>query len=160
MAIVADDAGDDFAGLYAKEYGRLVRALELAGAGRVAAEDVAQEAFARTLARWRRVRAGTNPAGYVYRVAFRTLSRDRRALRRFAPAVDGEVAGAADLAVARTGVTRALAAMPPRRRSCAVLCLVFGYDTAEVGEVLGIKPSTVRKHLAQAREDLSLELAG
>jgi RNA polymerase sigma factor (sigma-70 family) len=56
----------------------LVRALELAGAPRPAAEDVAQEAFARMLTHWRRVRTGSNPAGYAYRTAFRLLSRSRR----------------------------------------------------------------------------------
>ncbi|MCA1692656.1 MAG: hypothetical protein LC733_10840 [Actinobacteria bacterium] len=47
----------------------------LTGARRDDAEDVAQEAFARTLSRWRRVRTGSNPPGYVYRVAFRLLRR-------------------------------------------------------------------------------------
>src|SRR5205823_3740447 len=51
-------------------------ALRVAGTiDRAAAEDIAQEAFARTLGHWRRVRQGTNPAGYVYRVAFRLLRR-------------------------------------------------------------------------------------
>src|SRR5438105_3769771 len=76
---VADDGGD-FVEVYRAHYGRLVRALELAGAGRATAEDLAQEAFARTYRHWRRVREGLNPSGYPYRVAFRLAARDRRGL--------------------------------------------------------------------------------
>ena len=65
---------EDFVTVYEAHYPRLVRALEIGGLDRPSAEDVAQEAFARTLGHWRRVRLGTNPPGYVYRTAFR-LSR-------------------------------------------------------------------------------------
>ena len=68
------DVARDFVTVYEAHYPRLVRALEIGGLDRPAAEDVAQEAFARTLGHWRRVRLGTNPPGYVYRTAFR-LSR-------------------------------------------------------------------------------------
>ena len=70
------EIADDFVTVYEAHYPRLVRALEIGGLDRPAAEDVAQEAFARTLGHWRRVRLGTNPPGYVYRTAFR-LSRSR-----------------------------------------------------------------------------------
>jgi len=147
---------DDFVQLYRAEYRRVVRALELAGAGRPTAEDLAQEAFARTLARWRRVRGGTNPAGYVYRVAFRLWSRHCRDGDR--PGAPGAVHAAdttAENAATHADVEHALAAMPLRRRTCAVLCLVVGYTPTEAGEVLHIKASTVRKHLDQARAELT-----
>ena len=68
------EVAGDFVTVYEAHYPRLVRALEIGGLDRPTAEDVAQEAFARTLGHWRRVRLGTNPPGYVYRTAFR-LSR-------------------------------------------------------------------------------------
>jgi hypothetical protein len=46
-----------------------------ASPGRRHGRGLAQEALARTLVRWRRVRRGTNPAGYVYCVSFRLLAR-------------------------------------------------------------------------------------
>ena len=64
---------EDFAELFHTQYPRVVRALVLAGAAD--AEDIAQEAFARTLRHWRRVRTGANPAGYVFRVAFRLVGK-------------------------------------------------------------------------------------
>ena len=88
------DLADDFVTVYQEHYPRLVRALEIGGLDRAAAEDVAQEAFARTLGHWRRVRLGTNPPGYVYRTAFR-LSRSR--WKREDP-LDFERAGSGDTA--------------------------------------------------------------
>src|SRR5581483_3411550 len=61
----------DFVEMYEVHYPRLVRALEIGGLDRATAEDTAQEAFARTLGHVRRVRLGSNPPGYVYRVGFR-----------------------------------------------------------------------------------------
>ncbi len=162
------EAADDFVALYEQHYGRVVRAVELAGASTHEAEDVAQEAFARTLARWRRVRKGSSPAGYVYRVAFR-LSRSSR--RRDVPFSEDHAAvarvagaeGAGDLAegvATRLDVIAALEAMPPGRRSCAVACLVVGMAPKEAGRALGIAASTVRKQLERARADLRGSLAG
>src|ERR1700722_16110940 len=65
----------DFVDCYQTHYRRLVRALRLSGADPSTAEDVAQEAFARAFVRWRWVRRGANPPGYVYTAGFRLLQR-------------------------------------------------------------------------------------
>jgi RNA polymerase sigma factor (sigma-70 family) len=143
---------------YQLHYPRLVRALCLAGAPYPVAEDVAQEVFARMFAHWHRVRRGTSPAGYAYRSAFRLLHRSRRAPDA-AAAVAGpqpETAGPEDLVTTRLMVAAALAAMPPRRRQCAVMCLVVGLSTQEAASALGIAEGTVRKHVGEARDDLRL----
>ena len=144
---------DDFVDVYELHYPRLVRALELGGLGRPAAEDAAQEAFARTLGHWRRVRLGDNPPGYVYRVAFRLV---RRSFRRDEPltherAARDDVSGQV---TARHVVEEALEGMPARRRSCAVLCLLAGLTPKEAGRSLGIAEGTVRKQLELARREL------
>ncbi|HVC25078.1 MAG TPA: sigma-70 family RNA polymerase sigma factor [Acidimicrobiales bacterium] len=155
---------DDFVTLYEIHYPRVVRALELGGASRPDAEDVAQEAFARTLSHWRRVRRGTNPAGYLFTVAFR-LARRRRAVTLVLDDGGGAVAGAlaapsglagdmAGLAVARADLATALRAMPSGRRACAVLCIVAGASPRDAGRALGIAESTVRKQLERARVEL------
>jgi RNA polymerase sigma factor (sigma-70 family) len=135
-----------------------VRALEISGLDRTAAEDVAQEAFARTFGHWRRVRLGTNPPGYAYRVGFRLA---RRTFRRddalvVEPVASGDLAS--EVATRQT-VERALATMPPRRRSCAVMCLMSGLTTKEAARALGIAEGTVRKQLELARRTLR-ELLG
>lgn len=162
---VAADQGagvaPDFIEIYGAHYGRLVRALELSGLGRAGAEDVAQEAFARTLYHWRRVRQGSNPPGYAYRVAFRLARRTlARELSRSQP-LEGEITAPADVAgevATRTAVEKTLEAMPPRRRACAVLCLMGGLSTNDVARSLGIAPGTVRKQLEHAKADLRAAL--
>jgi RNA polymerase sigma factor (sigma-70 family) len=120
------------------------------------AEDIAQEAFARTFGHWRRVRKGTNPPGYVYRTAFRLL---RPRLPDFE--LSGDERPSPDIAgeaITNVSVKAALEAMPVRRRACALLCFVVGLTPAEAGEALGIEASTVRKQLEHARRDLELRL--
>ena len=146
------EVASDFEELYRQHYPRLVRALQLSGAGDEA-EDVAQEAFARTLLHWWRVRRGTNPAGYAYRVAFRLA---RRRVGRQVPVTTAEPApDAIAEATARLDLERCLERMPPARRRCAVLVMLVGLPPAEVGRALRIAPSTVRKQVSLARADLA-----
>ncbi len=152
----------DFVECYQAHYVRLRRALELSGADRATAEDLAQEAFGRALARWRRVRKGPNPPGYVYTTGFRLWHRaQRRAATTVSfppesPASGLPVSTSATESTALTAVAveASLAAMPPRRRACAVMCLVVGLPVAEAASALGIADGTVRKHLEEARRDL------
>jgi RNA polymerase sigma factor (sigma-70 family) len=155
--VIAADPGTgappDFIAVYEAHYPRLVRALEISGLDRPAAEDVAQEAFARTFGHWRRVRLGTNPPGYAYRVGFRLA---RRTFRREDPLVV-EPTSSGDIAAqvaTREAIEGALQAMPPRRRSCAVMCLMSGLTTKEAARSLGIAEGTVRKQLELARSTL------
>ena len=116
---------------------------------------------------------GANPPGYVYTTGFRLL---QRAQRRHPPeslSQDGAtglparsvssagVASPADspaptesAAVTAVAIEATLAAMPPRRRACAVMCLVTGLPVHEAAAALGIADGTVRKHLDEARQDL------
>ena len=147
---------DDYAELFRSEYPRLVRALELTGASRWQAEDVAQEAFARTLAHWRRVRNGSNPPGYLYRTAFRLMR--KRGLVPSSPLDDTAVPGV-DVGVAlRVDVERALIRLPARRRACVIMTCLLDLSTADVAEALSIAPGTVRKQLELARADLRQQL--
>jgi len=154
---VARYGTDDFADLYRSHYPRLVAALRLAGATDPA--DLAQEAFARTLRHWRRARHGSNPAGYVATTAFRLLRRGHR--RESSILLDDAHALSpspeAAMVVAMT-VRQALAAMPPRRRECAVACLYLDMSAEEASQALGVSPSTVRVQLHRARNDLRAAL--
>jgi RNA polymerase sigma-70 factor (ECF subfamily) len=153
----------DFVDCYQWHYRRLIRALQLDGADRPTAEDVAQEAFARALVHWRRIRKGPNPPGYVYTTAFRLLARAQRrsgeiseASASLAGLVGPGAAGSPTESEATTAVAleRALGVMPARRRACAVMCLVVGLSVQEAAGALAIADGTVRKHLEEARRDL------
>ncbi len=154
-AVEAQQTTSDFVECYLMHYRRLVRALRLGGADPATAEDLAQEAFARALARWRRVRKGANPPGYVYRTGFRLLQRAlQRSGRETTTAPEVAAPGADTAAAVAVDLEAALARMPPRRRACAVMCMVIGMSVHEAGEALGIADGTVRKHLEEARRDL------
>ncbi len=147
------EVAEDFVTVYEVHYPRLVRALEIGGLDRSSAEDVAEEAFARTLGHWKRVRLGTNPPGYVYRTAFRLSRRHWKT----DVALETDRAARSDTAaeaVANLGLEAALGEMPPRRRACATLCFVIGLTPKEAARALGIAEGTVRKQLGLARDDL------
>jgi RNA polymerase sigma-70 factor (ECF subfamily) len=143
----------DFVDCYQTHYRRLVRALRLSGADAASAEDIAQEAFARALVHWRRIRRGVNPPGYVYLTGFRLLQRAQR--RHEPPAPPPPPAAPTESsALTAVAVEASLAAMPPRRRACAVMCLIVGLSASDAAASLGIAAGTVRKHLDEARRDL------
>jgi len=153
-APIPEARSDDFVDLFQSQYPKLVGVLRVAGAvDHAAAEDLAQEAFARTLGHWRRVRQGTNPAGYVYRVAFRLLRRRGGLPTSPLDDMDPPSTGVTteDNAVANVTAAHALAAMPPRRRACAALCWYLGFGSQEAADILGIDAATVRTHLERAR---------
>jgi RNA polymerase sigma-70 factor (ECF subfamily) len=145
----------DFVDCYQTHYRRLVRALRLSGADAATAEDITQEAFARALVHWRRIRKGPNPPGYVYTTGFRLFQRSqRRSDRTFLAEAPAPAAPTESAALTALAVEAALGAMPPRRRACAVMCLIVGIPVADAAAALGIAPGTVRKHLEEARQDL------
>jgi RNA polymerase sigma-70 factor, ECF subfamily len=80
------DAGTDgFAGFYEASYSHVVALLAAMLGDWHQAEDIAQEAFARALARWPRVAGYDAPEAWVRQVALRLVvdagRRSRRAIR-------------------------------------------------------------------------------
>jgi RNA polymerase sigma-70 factor (ECF subfamily) len=154
----------DFVECYLMHYRRLVNALRLAGADQATAEDISQEAFSRALTRWRRVSRGPNPPGYVYVTGFRLFRRHaRRSARWKLGDVDADVQATLssgvwtteEAATTSVAIESVLERMPPKRRACAVMCLLAGMSVSEAGEALGIVDGTVRKHIEAARSDLA-----
>jgi len=145
-----------FEAFFEAERHRLFRALCVITGSRVEAEDIAQDAFLKLLERWDRVATMEDPAGYLHRTAmnlFRNRSRRARvALRgmlRAAPAAD--VYEPVDRRDELDGV---LARLSPRQRAALVLTAGLRYSAEEAGRILGIKDSTVRALVFQARSSL------
>lgn len=160
------DTGD-FDGFYRTNYPRVVLSLRLATGSAEDAEDLAQEAFARTLVHWARVRGGSSPLGYVYRVAFR-LQQHRRLRRKRQQDAATDAARLRATGPTQTlndswsdvaAVRHALTQLPPACRRAAVLCLYAGMTAPEAAAVLGVSASTVRTHIQRARQALVATLA-
>jgi RNA polymerase sigma-70 factor (ECF subfamily) len=134
---------------------RLFKALFTITGSRQEAEDISQEAFLRLWEKWDRVSAMEEPAGYLHRTAMNVL-RDRRrrvvlGMRRairLSPSPDGYEA-----VEARSVAATALGSLTPRQRAAVVLTEPR-VSTEEAGALLGIKGSTVRALLFQARSAL------
>ncbi|MBZ0100716.1 MAG: RNA polymerase sigma factor [Thermoanaerobaculia bacterium] len=71
-----------------------------------------------------------------------------------APATSGVPEGRLRLAE----IAEAVAELPGQQRRCLVLAARDGLSYAEIGELLGLSPLTVRNHLAEARRRLRRRL--
>ena len=146
------EAESAFAWLFRDEYPAIVRTAYLMLGDRAAAEDVAQEAFARLYARWRRISRYERPGAWVRRVAIRLASRARRRMPRLEPVVE-EATGPetpADL-----DLHRAVLALPPNQRAAVVLHYLEDLPVDEVAALMGVAPATARVHLHRARRRLA-----
>jgi RNA polymerase sigma-70 factor (ECF subfamily) len=148
----------DFAAWYESEYPRLYATVVLVCRDRAVAEEVAAEAFARAMERWRRVSRMDSPGAWTCRVALNLV---RRRHRR-APDIDlvdradhgdqSTVDVAVDLAAA-------IAALPPRARAAFVLRFVHDLPERDVAVAMGVRRGTVAALVHQAKTTLRVALA-
>lgn len=142
-----------FERLYEAEFPAVFRAVYLLCGDRSVAEDAAQEAFARALARWRRLRDRSWVGGWVTTTA---LNVARRSLRRVRGVEMREV-GERDLE-AILDLREALAALPLRQQEAVILHHLEDRPVADVAEAMGVAEGTVKAHLHRAREALAEKL--
>ena len=152
-------AGDDgFERFFEDHYHRVVRVLAVGWGDPGAAEDAAQEAFARALVRWRKVAAMDRPDGWVFVTATNVLrSRSRRQPLLQEAAVPVTV-DHADAVTAQVTLAEALGALPPRQRQAVVLRHLAQLSTSEAARAMGCAPGTVKASLHGAMRNLSIEL--
>jgi RNA polymerase sigma factor (sigma-70 family) len=146
-------AEPDFESFYLTHQVRLFRALVVVTRDLQAAEDVVQNAFVRIWERWDRVGRMSDPTGYLYRTALNEWFQLRRRAVRSAGRVAAHrrVTDPLDTVEDRDLLSRRLLELPARQRAALVLTDYLGYDSAEGGRVLGIRPGTVRRLASKAR---------
>jgi RNA polymerase sigma-70 factor, ECF subfamily len=149
-----------FAELYEAEFAAVYRACYALCGDRQLAEDAAQEAFARALERWRRLRERPWAAGWVATTALNVVRRSLR--RRGAEPRPEPGAGQAgtDGTDDRLDLIRAIRALPARQQEAVVLHYVADLPVSDVAEAMGVETGTVKAHLARAREALARTLGG
>ena len=113
------------------------------------AEDLVQDALVRVAGAWRRVRDDGNPSGYLTTTLFRTyVSWWRVRRRRGVPlALVDDVPVSRDsyaAADARLLLRGALASLPRLQRAVLVGSYLEDLPDAEIAELIGRTPSTVR----------------
>jgi RNA polymerase sigma factor (sigma-70 family) len=150
----------NFEGFFEREHERLFRALWLLTRNPQEAEEIMQDAFLRLWERWDRVRDGPDPVAYLYRSAMNAWrSRLRRAAVAARRAIH-QIQGDDQMAEVeeRDAIVRALAPLPPRQRAAVVLVDVLDLSSEQAGDVMGIRPVTVRVLAARAREALAEQI--
>ncbi|MEX0865530.1 MAG: sigma-70 family RNA polymerase sigma factor [Acidimicrobiia bacterium] len=104
------------------------------------------EALAYAWEHWPRVEGMENPAGYLYRVGRnwgrRTSLRGARMRVGFPPTSH-------DDPWVEPALPGALAGLSHRQRVAVLLVHGFSWTLAEVGELLGVTPSTVQRHVSR-----------
>jgi RNA polymerase sigma-70 factor, ECF subfamily len=148
-----------FEAFYLREYQAVVRLAYALSGSRLAAEDIAQEAFLRAFRDWEAIR---NPSAWVRQVAVRRAGRTvhRRLLeaRALARLVAGRGPAVTGLPEQDAKVWRAVRALPRRQAQVIALRSVAGVPVAEIAQVLGLAEGTVKAQLHRARVALAARL--
>jgi RNA polymerase sigma-70 factor, ECF subfamily len=145
-----------FEGVFLEEHDRLYRALFFITGSPEDAEELMQDAFLKLWERWDTIGSIEDPVAWLFRVSlngFRMRARRARvAARRLVPASSPR--DPFDEVNAREDVLRMLRSLPERQRAALALTEIFDYSSEDAGEILGIKPTTVRALASQARAAL------
>ena len=135
--------------MYEAEFAEVFRAVALVCGDRGIAEDATQEAFARALARWRRLRDAPWAAGWVTTTAINVA---RRQLRRSPLPPDPPAAEADREAV--LDVRAAIRRLPSRQQEAVALHYLLDLPIAHAASAMGCDEGTVKTHLSRARATL------
>ena len=154
---------ETFPTFYHREREAMVALAYASSGSRLAAEDIAQEAFAAAYRDWARISRLDNPATWVRRVVInrsvsdiRTRAASIRALTRLRGmthrAVLPPVSGEAE------HVWREVRRLPRRQRQVVALHYVDQLTLVEIADVLACSRESVNTHLRRAKENLARRL--
>lgn len=116
-----------------------------------AASDASAEAFVYAWRNWDRVAVMENPAGYVYRVG-------RSRIRTTRPMIVCPSAPDDPAPLVEPKLIPALRRLSRQQRTVVVLIEGYGYTQREVADLLGVHPSSVRRHRERALRKLRSRL--
>jgi RNA polymerase sigma-70 factor (sigma-E family) len=154
--------------LFREHHAELVRLAVLLVRDQASAEDVVQDVFVRLCVR-DRLPAGDGSLAYVRAAVLngcRSMLRRRAIMHRSGdgcdlaapPAAQESAEQTAILAEDRRQVLKALATLPRRRREVLVLRYWLGLSEAEIADVLGVRPGTVKSTAARGLAALARKL--
>ena len=160
---VDDRLVESFSAFYARERRPMIALAYSTSGSRLAAEDIAHEAFMAVYRDWERISRLDNPATWVRRIVInksvstvRTQVREARALGRL-----GGRREESHLPELSPGVDELWAVvrhLPKRQRQVVALRYVSELSLSEIGEVLGCSKATANTHLRRARTEVSRRL--
>lgn len=130
---------------------------------RATAEDIAQEVLIRAYARWNMIGNLDRPEFYVRKMVLNEFLSWRRRSWRLIPVGDAADPGnssfdLADQYADRSALLAEIGKLPRRQRAVLVLRYYEDRSDAEIGELLGCRPATVRSYASRALASLRLEM--
>jgi RNA polymerase sigma-70 factor (ECF subfamily) len=144
----------DFDGFCRQHYGSTERVAVFVTGDRSEAQEIAQEAFARAFAHWKKVQLLERPEAWVQRVAANlAISSVRRARIRRA-FVPERLRAAEQPERLDVEIAEALMALTPSQRAVIVLRFLEDRSVEQVANELGKAPGTVRALTAQGMTKL------
>ena len=157
-------SAEDFDTLYRTSYARVVRTLIGVVGSREAAEDCAQDAFARAFRAWPRYHGDVPAEAWLHRIALNTAISHRRKesirtlpsllLRLGPPRLHVEPHD-----VARTtSLVAELRRLPPKQSAALVLRYYHGYTNREIAAAIGVSERTVGQRIADGLAALRLRI--
>lgn len=154
-------SGRDFETFFRVEYPRVRQALYVLIGRLPDAEELAQEAFARVFERWQRVSVMDAPEGYVYRIAVNLWRKwGVRPERKMAPIeAASRMASPGEANETRVLIREAMLLLSTEQQEALVVVEWLGFSSEEAGEILGIRPSSVRARVHRAKATLKDSLA-
>jgi RNA polymerase sigma-70 factor (sigma-E family) len=140
--------------------GRLHRAAYLLCGNWHEAEELVQDALARTFVHWKRVEASSNPDAYVRKIIVNEAKQRwrRRRVNDSAPLVDPAVADGTHERATQDQLLGALRQLPQRQRAAVVLRYFEQLTEAETAAALGCSIGTVKSSTHRAVTALRLIL--
>ncbi|MDH3518342.1 MAG: SigE family RNA polymerase sigma factor [Acidimicrobiia bacterium] len=153
---------ESFETFYRREFRRMVAIAYALSGSRLAAEDLAQEAFIAAHRSWDRIGRYERPDAWVRKVisnkavsAYRRRTSEARALLRIAGQRQ-EIIRPMDAEDAQFWDT--VRTLPTKQRQAVVLHYVEDLPVAEIAEILGCAVNTAKVHLFKARKNLAAKL--
>jgi RNA polymerase sigma-70 factor (sigma-E family) len=165
-AVIHHDRTSRLAALYGRHAPRAGRLAYLLTGDADLAEDLAQEAFARLIARMGSIRDEAVIAAYLRRSVvnlvhkhWKKLQSERRYLRREGFSLATQATALPDVAE-QDELWRALQQLPYRQRAAIVLRFYEDLSEAETARVLGCAVGTVKSSVARGLRRLQKEMIG
>lgn len=148
------DAPLEYTAFFRREFGAVLRTVELMLRDHGRAEELTQDAFVQLLLHWPKISRYERPDAWVRRVAIRLALRSLRRDRLW-QMVRGALVQKAPDRPSRFDLDGAIRQLSGAQRAAIVLHYYEDRPTAEVASILGCSESTARVHLHHARRKLA-----
>jgi len=152
---------ETFESYYARDYRRLLGLAYMLAGSNWAAEDLVQDALTEAHRRWATVADYDDPGAWVRRVLvnkstsrFRRLRTETKGLLR----LSGQAQHPISPSEPNAEVWEAVRSLPPRQAQAIALQYWEDRPVAEIADILGCSPETVKTHLKRGRTALATML--